>query len=492
MFDRSIRERPSLAEPDPLEFQFPRPLATVVTLVAVFFTFDDLVRLTTSIGDARSGVEAIRIVLCAVAMATAYWFPYVGGVLSWAAFAASLASGTIGIMPLVLLVVAVAVTATTNRVFSVVNVVVLVAGIIASAFRWPGTVDFVFWTSAALLAVGVALGTIVRWILRSRVEQLRQRELLDQVRRQAEHARRAERERVAHDMHDYVAHELTLIVATLAAARAKREALSPPAPATSSTPSERTARTADESTGAGGSTGGSGESASPGEADSDRPLQLLVMVEQSSRKALDELRGVLRLLGDEPGERQGQVGDGEYGDTAAAWTRSGLSPRVLQPDDLDRRITSMVQEAAQDFEAIGNRVDIRLDPSLDHATVTDGHAELVRRFLTEGVTNIVKHGGINAHVVMEVESVPDTDRIRISLCNSMGRTEAVSPRDSTGLGVAGLRRDAASNNCSVEAGPIRKGDLRWALTLEVPRDSVPAPPPDPGGGTTRFEPGHNG
>jgi len=272
-----------------------------------------------------------------------------------------------------------------------------------------------------------------------------------------------------------------LIVATLAAARAKRDAIAPPEAAASSTSPPAGGPTAD------------GPAADP---DSARTQELLDTVERSSRKALDELRSVLRVLDDEPGAGHDPSGDGgdsdgEYSDATAPWVRGALSPRVLQPRDVDHSVTSMVAEAAQDFHAIGNQVDIRLDPSLSDATVADGHAELMRRFLTEGVTNIVKHGGISAHVVMDVQSAPDTDRIRIRLCNSLGRAAAVSPRDSTGLGLGGLRKEAESNGCTVEAGPIEEGDLRWALALELPRESVVRPPTDTGDRPTHSEPRHN-
>jgi signal transduction histidine kinase len=411
--------------------RFPRVLAAVVTCVAVFFTFDDLMQVVIAVRDPHTALDALRFVLCTAAMALVCWFPRLGAALSWAALAASLASGTIGLIQVVMVVVALAVTATTGTAFACVNIGILFLGIVATTVRWPDSAGLLFWLGTAFLAAGVALGVIVRWVLRSRIEQRRQRELLAQVRQQAEDARRDERERLAHDMHDYVAHELTVIVATLASARLER------------------AQTA----------------AAPGSAASARLVEVLDTVEHSSRTALDELRRVLRVLGDDASDGQDVAGAPHE----HALSAGGLSPLVTHPVQPQPPIETMVRDAAQDLAAIQDRVDIAIDPSLGTLVLPGEQAALLGRFLTEGVTNVVKHGGLGAHVVLDVRHPPDREDIRVRLANSVAPTGTSPPRDSTGMGIPGLHREAQKCGCSIAAGPLDESDLRWELVLDIPR-----------------------
>lgn len=425
-------------------------MSAVVSLAAVFFTLDDLVRVLTSISDAPTALNALRVVLSTAAMALVCWFPRTGAALSWVALAVSLGTGTLGIVQVVMVVVVLVVTATADSAFAAANVAVLFLGVVLSAFRWSSPGVAVFWLGASLLAIGVVLGFIVRWVLQSRIEQRHQREVLAQVRRQAENARREERERVAHDMHDYVAHELTVIVATLAANRAERE----------------------RATAAGAPS------------DTLRTQEILDGVERSSRKALDELRRVPRVLDDDPSDVSLSA------PSALSAAPEGLSRRLTCPTPQRLPVETMVREAALDLGAIRDRVDILIDPDRGTRILPEDQAALAGRFLTEAVTNVVKHGGVGAHVALEAGAPSGSDGLRLRVTNSIAASGTASARDSTGMGIPGLRREAETLGATLTAGAIDEDDLRWSVELILPSKPPDDGSPPPGDVMSR-DSGHN-
>lgn len=394
----------------PSPARIPRAVAVAVSGLAVFFVTDDLVNAIRNANDLKSFVDIARVVICASAMALSCWFPRVSAILLWLAVPATLAVQVIGMLPIVAVLLCVVVTATMSVRFLSVNTGVMLATIVAIAFRWSSIGSALFWAGTVLLAISVALGLVVRSVMRGSAERRRQEETIRQVREQAERARRDERLRLAHEMHDYVAHELTVTVAALAAARSDADA------------SQHRSR-ADE--------------------------EIFETVEKSSRQALEQLRHALRVLDDEA----------EPGVDATG------SETALPNPSTTVSLPRLVEGAAQDLSVVGDRVQV----SVAEGVGLDLGAEdldMARRFLSEGVTNAVKHGGLGATAL--IRAAPLEEAVVISISNSTGRSVPTAS-ESTGLGLRGLREEAARHGCELTSGP--PGDssrFDWTLSLRIP------------------------
>lgn len=340
-------------------------------------------------------------------MALSCWFPRISAVLLWLSIPLSLYIGTIGLLPFAGGLVCVVVTATTTILFLSLDIGILLAAAILIAFNWPMAWSIVFWTGALILAIAVALGLVIRAVLRSSKERRHQDALITQVREQAERARREERLRLAHEMHDYVAHELTVSVAALAAARSEPGA------------DERRSRS---------------------------DSRMLQTVETSNRRALDELRHALRVLDDD----------------AVRPVGSAVQPPATASKPT---LTSLVEAAAQDLAVVGDRV--RVSTPTDGAPEDDDLLDLLRRFLTEGVTNVVKYGGRGADVA--IEAGIDDDTLTVTIDNTIAARPA---GQSTGLGLPGLSAEARQRGGRISSGPRPQGSGRpgnvWRLELVVP------------------------
>lgn len=390
--------------------KIPHPVSLVVTSLAIIFVFDDLV---TAIGEAHDLVSAAnlaRVLLCAAAAAVCCWFPRVSAVLMWLAIPAALIAKVLGFLPILGAVVCTVATATTSVLFLCLNGGVLLVGVIVISFKWPTTSGAMFWAGALILAVSIALGLVIRALMRGSAERRRQEETIRQVREQAERARRDERLRLAHEMHDYVAHELTVTVAALAAARSDADA------------SQHRSR-ADE--------------------------EIFETVEKSSRQALEQLRHALMVLDDEA----------EPGVDATG------SETALPNPSTTVSLPRLVEGAAQDLSVVGDRVQVSVAEGVGLDLGAED-LEMARRFLSEGVTNAVKHGGLGATAL--IRAAPLEEAVVISISNSTGRSVPTAS-ESTGLGLRGLREEAARHGCELTSGP--PGDssrFDWTLSLRIP------------------------
>lgn len=389
----------------------PRPVAIVVSCFALLFNMDDLVGASTRLGSHSSSLDLLRVALCVVALGIVCWFPRIGAVLAWIAIPVSIGGANISPIVLVSPLVCVAVTATCTLPFIIINGVVMVAGSIGIAIRWIQWVHTpvpILWTGAFLLSASTALGMALRALLGSRAERRLQDRRIAAIQKQAEQAAEHERQRLAHDMHDYVAHELTVIVAALAAARARRQSH---------------------------------------HQDPDQDAALLETVETTSRKALDELRRVLRLL------------DGQGDPVIGSPVPVSGAPRA-EP------VETMITDAAQDLEAIGDEVTISISPDAASLIPPEDHRLLLERFLSEAVTNAVKHGGLGSRVTIRASTCSGV--LQITLSNTIEKARA-GLDVSTGLGIRGLREKAEELHCSVSAQPAPGRD-GWIATLSLPED----------------------
>jgi signal transduction histidine kinase len=182
----------------------------------------------------------------------------------------------------------------------------------------------------------------------------------------------------------------------------------------------------------------------------DRPaeaLRALRSVEEASRGALDELRRVLCLLrsDDEPGEAPAiEAGPGIPAVGPALAPAPGLG-------DLDN-LAAMVRTAG---------IPVRVDVTGDAAAVPPTAALTAYRIVQEALTNVVRHAP-GAMAVARVRIEPAGVRIRVTDTGPGPRAGAARPADGVvpvrseigGHGIAGMRERAAIFGGTLEAGPL--------------------------------------
>ncbi|WP_084648521.1 sensor histidine kinase [Acidipropionibacterium thoenii] len=389
----------------------PRAIAITVSCFAILFNLDDLVGASRGLGAPGAVVELVRLLLCALALGVVCWSPRIAAFLLWGAIPVSIAANNIALLTVVGPIVCVVVTATATLPFVALNTALLVSGATAMAIKWAQwshDPSAILWTGAFLLVASTALGLVLRAVLNARSERRRQEQRIADIQKQVEQAAEHERQRLAHDMHDYVAHELTLIVAGLAGARARRNA----------------------------------SQQSP-----EQDVDLLGSVEQTSRKALDELRRVLRLLND----------DGESEPIAG-------SPLPISGDHRAVPVATLIKDAAQDLQVIGDHVHLAISADTAELLPTAQQRTLLQRFLSEAVTNAAKHGGLGARVTIGSATVPNGWQVSLRNTIEMG---AAGPEASTGLGIRGLQKEAEEAQCVVSAHPVGQ-QHEWLMTLTLP------------------------
>jgi signal transduction histidine kinase len=187
-------------------------------------------------------------------------------------------------------------------------------------------------------------------------------------------------------------------------------------------------------------------------------LRALRSVEEASRGALDELRRVLCLLrsDDEPGETPAlDIGTGVPVRGPALAPAPGLA-------DLDS-LAAMVAAAG---------IPVRVDLTGDATAVPPTAALSAYRIAQEALTNVVRHAP-GAEAVVRVGISPDGVRIRVT---DTGRdpwagTARLADGDVTvrseagGHGIAGMRERAAIFGGTLEAGPLPRGGFQVAAFL---------------------------
>ncbi|MFC4062451.1 sensor histidine kinase [Planomonospora corallina] len=277
--------------------------------------------------------------------------------------------------------------------------------------------------AAAVTAVGVHTATrrALTASLRERAESAEaERRLRD------ERARSAERTRIAREMHDVLAHKVSLIALhagalELAAAGNAR-----------------------------GNAGGNAAGNAGGNAAGDpaRIEQGAALIRVTAREALRELRYVLGVLREEPGLPD--PGASPDGDGPSA----GLEPLV------------------RDAEQAGQRAELR-----DRAgPLPPATARVVHRIVREGLTNARKHAP-GAPVTVSVEPGEDGG-VTVTVDNA---PPSGAPADlpGSGTGLVGLAERVRLVGGTLRSGP--RGDGGWRLRVRLPRldhdgrDGVPAP-----------------
>ncbi|MBO0922820.1 sensor histidine kinase [Cellulomonas sp. zg-ZUI222] len=313
--------------------------------------------------------------------------------------------------------------------------------------------------AAALLTVFVASIFLVAWafglVRRARREHLEA--LVDRTERleverdqQAMIATAAERARIAREMHDIVAHSLSVVIAQ--------------------------------------ADGGRYAAAH----DTAAATRALGTIAETGRAALTDMRRLLGVLRETPGAAPG-----------------GAAPGILPPADgrdapagTAAVATTTPQPAVEDVEALvaqmrasGMRVSFVRLGTPRH--LPPGAGLTVYRIAQESLTNVLKHAGPDPGVTVMLQWHPAAVSLEVS---DDGRG-AAADADGLGQGLLGMRERATMFGGTVTAGPRPGGGYRVRATLPTPgardaadgTDAAPAAhtttPPrrttqDPAGGTT--------
>ncbi len=223
----------------------------------------------------------------------------------------------------------------------------------------------------------------------------------------------AERLRIARELHDIVAHAVTVMV--LQSAGARRSAGTDP----------RAAALALES------------------------------VEEVGRQAMAELRRLLEVLraGADDGGRAPPGGAGGHVGDGGAGTLAGL------PTLTDRATASGIKVHTRTRGAAGS-----LDPSVELAAY---------RTVQEGLTNVAKHGDVEARVDLDLRW--SAEQLRITVTNApSGRARPVV-HEPSGYGLVGLSERVTIVGGTLEAAPTPAGGFRLRVTLPTADARRPAP-----------------
>ncbi|MGI5194121.1 sensor histidine kinase [Streptomyces sp. CA-288835] len=270
---------------------------------------------------------------------------------------------------------------------------VLVAVRISAAMPVSDALFFLLATTTA----AVALGLMVR-IRRAQLAGLRERAARLEIERdqRSRLATATERTRVAREMHDIVGHNLAVMI-TLADAGAYATDIAP-----------------------------------------ERGKETLLMIGDTGRQALSELRRVLGVLREE---------------TDGLKNAPELSP---QPGVAD------IDALCAGVRAAGLEVVYRTSGDMD---VLDSGVQLtVYRIVQEALTNTLKHAGAATRVDLAV-AVQDTQvAIRVQDSGEGGRS---GPRNEEGHGLVGMRERAALYGGTVSAGPVPGGGWGVEAALDL-------------------------
>jgi signal transduction histidine kinase len=279
-----------------------------------------------------------------------------------------------------------------------------IAGALAGSVALPlGMAAVSLVPGGAMLAIGLATagmsaGTWGLGLLRrasvldaARAAELRRLELAERE-REARMAVTTERTRIAREMHDVVAHTLSVVIAQADGGR--YAAAQDPAAA------ERA----------------------------------LATIAEMGRGALADIRRILGVLRDESA------------------TTPALVPQPVD-DDLDRLVQSMR--------------DVGLEISIvrvgEARPLPAGAGLMLYRIAQEALTNVLKHAGPAAVVILHLRWT--TDRV-VLMVDDDGRGAAATS-DGKGQGLVGMRERAGVLGGTVEAGPRRGGGFRVRVDLPV-------------------------
>jgi signal transduction histidine kinase len=256
-----------------------------------------------------------------------------------------------------------------------------------TTFDWVGLVIGVL-----LSVVAISWGLLVR-ARRALILSLRERaeRLESEQRLRVEQARDAERRRIAREMHDVLAHRVSLLSLHAGALEFRPDA--PP----------------------------------------DEIAEAAGVIRATARSALEDLRDVIGVLRDEPGE--------------------GVEP----PQPTLAQIPALVDES----RAAGTQVNCRIE--LDDGEPPEALGRTAYRIVQEGLTNARKHAPAAAVDVAVTRARKDALVVQVANRRPLGASAAALPGAGTGL--IGLAERVALAGGELEHGPRPDGDFVLRATL---------------------------
>jgi signal transduction histidine kinase len=283
------------------------------------------------------------------------------------------------------------------------SLVIAGVGIVALATFWliaaddiepPAAIGWVFFRIGASV-MSAALGESVRSRKVIAVDALERAELAERTREEEARARvDAERLRIAREVHDTVAHAIAVI----------------------NVQSGVTAHVLDKRP--------------------ERVRETLKVIEQTSSRALQEMRAILRVLRDDNDSRVPHPGLGQI-------------------DEL----TTKAREAG---------LDVDVETTSSPPPVPSAVGSAVYRIVQESITNVIRHVG-PTRVTVALDYGADTVRVRVT---DEGRREgsALTGLDKPGRGILGMRERCQLLGGELDTGPLPGGG--FAVTARLPLAST--------------------
>lgn len=293
--------------------------------------------------------------------------------------------------------------------------------------------NYVPWTAPVTVALGAIIPILFGLSERRRRETLTEFELSAERRQQAARmaaadAVRAERARIARELHDVVAHEMTVM--TLQAEGVRR----------------RLAKS------------------DPDVADA------LATISDSGRKGLAEMQRMIGVL---------RTSERELQDEAAELTGRTREPALVGTADEDdlAPMPSLATIPALVKQVEDSGLPVRL--AITGTTHVPAGVELsAYRIIQESLTNALKYAGSGATAMVTVRRRREAVTVTIEDDGRGAISDVVST--SGGHGLAGMRERVASLGGRIELGPRRGGGYRVHAVLPVSDDQVVAQRTAPG------------
>ncbi|MFG3051982.1 sensor histidine kinase [Kitasatospora sp. NPDC048239] len=307
-----------------------------------------------------------------------------------------------------------------------------------SVIDWAGTTGSQLLVEAAALSLGL-------WLHGRRVLIHTLHEQVDALRRErelrADQARSAERARIAREMHDVLAHRLSLLVLHAGVLRDQA----------------RAGTVAD---------------------DPDRLAHRLELLRTTAARSLDDLRdvlGALRAKPEPPPEPLPPVSLPPLPDPPAepapGHGPAGHSHPAPIPAPALRDLTELVGEATE----AGQIVELSL--AGDPESVPTTHRLAIHRLVQEALTNARKHAH-TAPVTVRVRYGAPVTSVEVRNGRGEGDQTPDGDRSGGGYGLVGLAERVGALGGQLDAGSDGRGGFRLAAQLPPPR-RPPEPPPVP-------------
>lgn len=370
-------------------------------IITLFVEQDPAVRYRTS-----SSTNAALIFLAATG---SLWIrSTIGGLIAISGLAMSLPIHEFSYAMIVTPLIFAVVVATANRVYIAFFVAAYIAWSAGVWFMWPNDRPILYF-SIPLLGVGALIGTLIRRAWRA---QARHDAELEEMRMRQIEASSAERLSIARDLHDIVAHDITIIAMQAQAASFSK---SPQLAAES-----------------------------------------LEVIGQSARNTLQDLRLLLNVLKSSE--------EAHFSDTVKPLTQEETAAAGASTLTLRRSI----DQAARQLESIGFRVTEHINGDLD--ALPRRIQVAMHRILKEATTNILKHAAPASDCSISVDVVDGNVLLQIENQKSRASNGLSSNPASTRSGPAGLGLGSISDRTSSLGGKlevVHKGAI-WSLQVSVP------------------------